>query len=59
MGVENKMPKLKFFDVSAKKSFMSDKFTISRTKNGRRLAKVKSPLSGNIAVVFVAEDFKR
>ncbi len=53
------MPKLRFYDVAAKKFFDTDKFTISRTKNGRRLAKTKSPLTGNTAVVFVAENFKK
>jgi len=39
------MPKLKFYDVKAKKSFISDKYKIVR-KKGRRFAIAKSPYSG-------------
>jgi len=52
------MPKLKFFDVKSKKTFMTDKFTIKTAKNGRKMATTTAP-SGSKAVVFVGKDFKR
>ena len=52
------MPKLKFFDVKAKKSFMSDNFTITMIK-GRKFAIAVSPFSGIRAHRIVAKDFKK
>ena len=56
------MPKLKFFDVSVKKSFITDKFKVeTRTaKSGRktRFAIAVSPFSGNESFRIVAMDFK-
>ena len=52
------MPKIKFFDVKAKKSFMSDKFEI-RIIKGRKFAVTTSPLTGIQAFTIVAEDFKK
>jgi len=39
------MEKISFYDVKAKKKFMSDKYKIV-VKKGRRFAVAKSPLSG-------------
>ncbi len=36
------MPKLKFYDVKGKKSFMSDKFKVVK-KKGRNFAVAKAP----------------
>jgi hypothetical protein len=47
------MPKLKFFDVKGKKTFMTDKFKVIM-KNGRRMAIAKAP-SGAKAVRFLAK----
>lgn len=54
--------RLSFYDVAAKKSFMSSKYTL--TKRGvkgktKRFAVAKSPLSGNMAWRIVAKDFKK
>ena len=46
------MPKVKFFDLKTKKSFMSDKFTtFTRKVRGRTVtfARAKNP-SGNVSV---------
>jgi len=43
---------LKFFDVKAKKSFTTDKFTVTKTDNGRKMAKAKAP-SGITATRFI------
>lgn len=51
------MPKLKFFDVKAKKSFTSDKFVVVTIK-GRKFAKVKSPLTGIMSFRIVSATFK-
>ncbi len=57
------MPKLKFFDVKAKKSFTTDQFKIeSRTsKSGRKtkFAIAKSPFSGIESFRIVSKDFKK
>ncbi len=56
------MPKLKFFDVKAKKSFTTDKFRVeSRTsKSGRKtnFAIATSPFSGIESFRIVAANFK-
>ena len=46
------MKPLTFYDVKAKKKFTSTKYTISKTKNGRKIAKTKAP-SGITATLFV------
>ncbi len=51
------MPKLKFFDLKARKTFTTDKFTIV-TKNGRRFAKTTAP-SGVTSMRIVANNFKK
>jgi len=51
------MPQLKFYDLKAKKSFTTDKFTIVNGKNGRRFAKTISP-SGVKSMRIVGKDFK-
>lgn len=35
------MPQLKFYDVRTKTSFTTDKYTIRKTKNGRKQAVAK------------------
>lgn len=55
------MPKLKFYDVKGKKSFTTDKYTLTSKKNPRTkkmvyMAKTKAP-SGAKANVFVSKDF--
>jgi len=52
------MVSLKFFDVKAKKSFTTSKFTIV-TRGNRRMAITKSPLTGIKATRFVAKDFRK
>lgn len=39
------MPKIKFYDVKAKKSFETDKFT-KFTKGGTEFAQTESPITG-------------
>jgi hypothetical protein len=50
------MPKLKFFDMVAKKSFETDKFKLIN-KKGRKFAVATSP-SGKDAYRIVGKDFK-
>ncbi len=55
------MPKLKFYDVKGRKTFTTDKFTLSskrnpRTKKMSYMAKTKAP-SGAKANVFVSKEF--
>jgi len=55
------MPKLKFYDVKAKKSFTTDKFRIEikNTKAGKRkFAIAISPISGIESYRIVAMSFK-
>lgn len=55
------MPNLKFYDVKAKKSFTTDKFTITTVRTGKRvtrIAKTKSPLTGITSTRIVSKDFK-
>lgn len=56
------MPKLKFFDIKAKKSFTTDKFKIEirTSKSGRktRFAIATSPISGIESFRIIAMDFK-
>jgi len=49
--------KLKFYDVKAKKSFMTDKYKMV-TKKGRKFAVAKAP-SGIEAYRIVSKDFKK
>lgn len=51
------MPKLKFFDVKAKKVFFSDKYKVVTSANGRKRAVTIAP-SGAKAGVFVGKNFK-
>ncbi len=51
------MPKLKFYDLKAKKAFVTDKYTIVN-KNGRRFAKTIAP-SGVVSMRIVSKDFKK
>ena len=57
------MPKLKFYDVKAKKSFMTDKFRLEsrKSKSGRitNFAIAVSPLSGIESFRIVSKDFKK
>ena len=57
------MPKLKFYDVKAKKSFMTDKFRLEsrKSKSGRvtNFAIAVSPLSGIESFRIVDKDFKK
>ena len=56
------MPKLKFYDVVAKKSFITDKFRteVRTSKKGRktRFAIAVSPFSGNESFRIISKDFK-
>ncbi len=56
------MPKLKFFDVSVKKSFTTDNFKteIRTSKTGRktRFAIAVSPFSGNQSFRIISMNFK-
>lgn len=52
------MPKLKFFDVKAKKSFSTDKFVL-KTIKGKRFAVATSPFSKIKAYRIVSKKFKR
>jgi len=55
------MPNLKFYDVVAKKSFMTDKYRIvnKRTKRGMvKFAVAKSPHSNIESYRIVARNFK-
>ena len=56
------MPKLKFFDVSVKKSFTTDNFKteIRTSKTGRktRIAIAVSPFSGNQSFRIISMNFK-
>lgn len=51
------MPKIEFYDVAKKKSFMTDKYKIV-SKNGRFRAVAKAP-SGVMASRFVSKDFAK
>jgi|TARA_R100001530_G_scaffold96052_1_gene66827 hypothetical protein len=51
------MPKLKFYDLKARKSFMTDKFKIVVKKN-RRFAVATAP-SGAESWRIVAKDFTK
>ena len=51
------MPKLKFYDLKAKKPFMTDKFKIVM-KGGKRFAVARAP-SGVEAYRIVGKDFKK
>ena len=51
------MPKLKFTDLKTKKPFITDKFKLGKTKNGRKFAMTTAP-SGVKATRFVSKDFK-
>jgi len=51
------MPKLKFYDLKARKAFMTDKFKIVVRKN-RRFAVAKAP-SGVESWRIVAKDFTK
>ena len=51
------MVKLKFFDLKARKSFVTDKFTIV-IKNGRKFAKTTAP-SGVTSMRIVSNNFKK
>lgn len=56
---KNKMPKLKFYDVSKKKSLTTDKFEL-RTKNtsrGKRYFAIAINSSGNEVWRIVSEAF--
>ncbi len=57
------MPKLKFFDVKAKKSFTTDEFRVENrtSKSGRktRFAIAVSPFTGNESFRIVSKDFKK
>ncbi len=51
------MPKLKFFDLKAKKPFETDEFELT-TRSGRRFAVAEAP-SGVKSFRAVSKDFKR
>ncbi len=57
------MPKLKFFDVKARKPFTTDEFRmeVRTSKKGRktRFAIAISPFTGNESFRIVSMDFKK
>lgn len=52
------MKSLTFYDVKGKKKFSTTSYTVSKTKNGRKIAKAKAP-SGITATLFLPNDFKQ
>jgi hypothetical protein len=51
------MPKIEFYDLAKKKSFMSDKFKVMK-KGNRHFAQATSP-SGNKTMRIVSKEFAK
>jgi len=51
------MVKLTFVDLKTKNKFSTDKFTIKKMTNGRKMALATAP-SGSKSARFVGKDFK-